>query len=227
MEDKIMTFDEMRVMMAQTMEGFSRIEKQQEENARGFAELRKQQKERADEADRRSKEADARLQKLEEENKKEWKEIRKSIRETGKNIGGISDSNCKMAEQYFFNSLKKTKTLGGIHFDLLDKNLRRTSYDGENTLNGEYDIVMVNDVASCVIEVKYTVETKDVNDLVNRQVNEFKFLFPNLARPKIYLGIGGMSFNEEAEKTAKKLGIAILKLNGNAVEIQDNNLKIY
>ena len=195
--------------MEQWKEELAEIRAIMKESAKGFAELKALQA------------------KNEEERKKEWKKLRKSIRDTNKNIGGISDSNCKMAEQYFFNSLKKTKTLGGVHFDLLDKNLRRTSYNGENTLNGEYDIVMVNEVASCIIEVKYTVETQDVKDLVERQVNEFKFLFPNLARPKTYLGIGGMSFNEEAEKTAKKFGMAILKLNGNAVEIQDNNLKVY
>jgi hypothetical protein len=36
-----------------------------------------------------------------------------------------------------------------------------------------------------------------------------------------------MSFNKQAEDEAKKLGVGMLKLNGDAVEINDKNLKVY
>jgi hypothetical protein len=47
------------------------------------------------------------------------------------------------------------------------------------------------------------------------------------AKYKFYLGICGLSFNKQAEDAANKFGVGMLKLNGDAVEIRDKNLKVY
>ncbi|MCL2845860.1 MAG: hypothetical protein FWE23_10510 [Chitinivibrionia bacterium] len=201
--------------MADTMKGFARIEKQQEANAKGFAELKVLQAE-----------STANLTRIENLQEEQWKKLRKSIKSTNRKIGGIDDSNCQVAEDYFYNSLKKTKTIGNVHFDHIMRNLSNTRYTDNGTLMGEYDIVMTNKVASCIVEVKYKVCSKDVNDLKDK-VSSFKALFSEHAKEKIYLAIGGMSFDRQAEEAARKHGIAILKLKGNAVEVQDSDLKVY
>jgi hypothetical protein len=63
--------------------------------------------------------------------------------------------------------------------------------------------------------------------LVRKQVKKFKKLFPQYSNYKYYLGIGGMSFTSGVEKRAKELGVGILKLKGDVVEIYDENLKVY
>ena len=209
--------------MEQWREELAEIRAIMKENAKGFAELKELQ--RKNEEERKKNEEERK--KNEEESAKKFAKLRKEIRNTSKNIGGISNRNSKMAEQFFYNSLKKTKTLGGVHFDYILRNLSNMLYKDEKTLKGEYDIVMTNEVASCIIEVKYTVELKDVKKLVDEQVNNFKVLFPEHTKPKVYLGIGGMAFDGNAEETAKEYGMAILKPNGNAVEVFDDNLKVY
>jgi hypothetical protein len=115
-----------------------------------------------------------------------------------------------------------------VHFDTVKRHLSNSIPLGDGkTLDGEYDIALINKDSLGIVEVKYTVEKEDVDNLVKKQVENFKLLFPMYARYKFYLGIGGMSFNKQAEDEAKKLGVGILKLNGDAVEINDKNLKVY
>jgi hypothetical protein len=88
---------------------------------------------------------------------------------------------------------------------------------------------MLNDVSVCLLEIKSKVRAEDVTNLVKTQLSAFNFLFPKYAPPKYttYLGIGGMAFEAGAKEKAKELGVGILKLKGEVVEIDDKNLKAY
>jgi hypothetical protein len=156
------------------------------------------------------------------------KENAKGVKELKESIFGVSTSNGMIAEDYFYNSLSVTKTFGGVHYDDIERNIRQTRKLPDKTrVRGEYDIMLSNDNAACVIEAKYRVRKEDVTELAGRQAANFKILFPEYADYKLYLGIGGMCFEEGAEAEAKKLGMGILKLNGDAVEVQDADLKVY
>jgi len=210
MEDKIMTFDEMKAMMAKTMEGFSRIEKQQEENAKGFAELRAQQE---------------KSQKEWEERQKKWEEERDAMRD---NIKGIGDSNGKFSEAYYYNTLRHSMRFGGKLFDGIYEAFRKTRRMPDNRkIEGEYDVVMFNGDTVALIEIKYKVQAKHIEHLSNDQVSAFKQIFPEYANHKFYLGIAGMSFEHDTQKLALEKGIGILRPKGESVEILDENLKVY
>ncbi|MCL1947670.1 MAG: hypothetical protein FWF51_11080 [Chitinivibrionia bacterium] len=158
------------------------------------------------------------------------KGFKKYVRKTAEGYEDCEDcyEDCRYTEDYFFCYFNKTKTLGGVHFDTAGRNFKSfIPLKDDKTLDGEYDIVLINDNSLGLIEVKDTVEKEDVEILVKKQVEKFKQLFPMYAKYKFYLGIGGLSFGEQAEDEAKKLGVAIFKLNGDAVEINDKNLKVY
>ncbi len=72
------------------------------------------------------------------------------LAKVAKLLGGIGNSQGDVAEEFFYNSLKKKKELAGIHYDYIDKNLK--SRDGK--LKDEFDIVMINGKDVAVIEVK-------------------------------------------------------------------------
>jgi hypothetical protein len=170
----------------------------------------------------------AEIREMQKENAKEFEKLGKFIKEVSKNVDGINNSNGKVAEDYFFNSLCATKSLGGVHFDMVKRHLRNSiPLEDGKTLDGEYDIALINKDSLGIVEVKYTVHKKDVENLVKKQVKHFKTLFPMYAKYKFYLGIGGLSFNKQAEDAANKFGVGMLKLNGDAVEIRDKNLKVY
>jgi hypothetical protein len=159
--------------------------------------------------------------------KKIQKKTAEGLQELRESVFGISTSNGMVAEDYFYNSLRDAKVFGGIHYDEVSKNWHRIRKTPGGRVEGQYDIVLYNDVSVCIVEAKYRVRKDDVLELAGKDVANFKILFPDYTDYKFYLGIGGMCFEDGAEAEAKKLGMGILKLNGDAVEVQDADLKVY
>jgi hypothetical protein len=165
------------------------------------------------ETDKRFKETDSK-----------FKETEKLVKELTKNIGGVSNSNGAYAEEFFYNALKHNKTMGGVKFDAINKNVSFS----KKGINGEFDIVMINGNAIGLIETKYKVKKADLDDLIMKKPTSFRLLFPEFKDYKFYLGIGGMSFeNKKIEDQAHQAGIAILKQKGDVLLMDDANLKVY
>ncbi|MDR2579803.1 MAG: hypothetical protein LBC85_02265, partial [Fibromonadaceae bacterium] len=79
-------------------------------------------------------------------------------------IAGISNSNGLAAEDYFYNSLEKTLTLGGLHFDYAQRGNRRTrkTPDGKKIkVKGQYDVLLVNGDSVAIVEIKYKADKED------------------------------------------------------------------
>jgi len=187
------------------------------ENAKGFAEVKQLQAE-----------STANLTRIENLQAEQWEKYLNSIKETNIKFGGIDDATGRIAEDYFYNTLKETKTLGNVHFDIVDRDVKGYApAKNGGTIFGQYDITLINQSSLGIVEVKNSVETKDVNKLVNEQVKNFKLIFEKYANYKFYLAIAGLTFTKTAEETARKYGMAILKLKGNIVEVQDSDLKVY
>ncbi len=164
----------------------------------------------------------------------EWKEAQrimsaetdKQIKALNKQIGGITKSNGKVAEATIYNSLERDMTFAGIEFDFIDKNKKR--HIKRLNLKGEYDVVMYNGDTLAIIEIKYNVEKGDVNELIDKKkVEKFRLLFPEYKGYKILLGIGGGSFESDAEAEANKYGIGIIKVVGDKVEYYTDGIRVY
>jgi hypothetical protein len=171
-----------------------------------------------------------------------WAEIKKSIAELRtsqketdqqiknltENISGISDSNGKFAEEYFFNSLEQKMEFAGVHFDSISNEFRRIrkTPDGER-VEDQFDIVLFNGKAVALIEIKYKTRKKDIDKMFKQKISNFRFLFPEYAKHKIYLGMGGMSFDKNVVDEAKKLGIGLLKQVGKTIEYETKWVRAY
>jgi len=167
-----------------------------------------------------------------QETSKQIQELRDSQKETdrlikanAKQIGGIDSSNGMMAEETIYNALKKNMTFGKIEFDDITRNMKLHSK--LLNLEGEFDVVLKNGDTLAIIETKYKVRLEDLSKIIEHHVPNFKKLFPVFNNYKIVLGIGGMSFEKDVEKTAKENGIGIIKIVGDNVEYYTENIKIY
>jgi len=147
------------------------------------------------------------------------------VARTTANVDGIAKSNGAMAEEMIYNSLKKDKTFAGIMFDEIDRNLKMKLK--KFNLEGEFDVVLQNCNTLAIIETKYKVRVEDVSKLVDKKVNDFRKLFPVFNDYKIVLGIGGMSFEGQAEDVANENGVGIIKIVGDKVEYYTDRIKIY
>jgi hypothetical protein len=147
-----------------------------------------------------------------------------AIKETNKQIGGIANSNGAMAQEAIFNALKQDLTFAGIKFD--DATPQVPVLEGFKTV-ADIDALMINCDTLALIEIKYKVDTKDVKKLVFDTVNKFKENFPKYSNYKIILGIGGMSFEDDAINEATEYGVGVIKVVGDKVEYHTEGIKIY
>ena len=155
------------------------------------------------------------------------KDNKKAIDEMRMNISGISDSNGMYAEEYFYRTLIDSMAFGRHHFDFVDRNRTRMCKDKDGKpIETEYNVLMTNANTVCIVEVKYRAR-KDHVELLLKKVAKFRIQFPAYANHKIFLGIGALSFEDGVENMAKEYGIGIMRQNGDAVEIDDTDLKAY
>ena len=174
---------------------------------------------------KRHQDAMKELQEIRNIQKKSTEESDKEMKKLRQLVGGISESNGAMAEEMIYNSLKKDKTFAGITFDEIDRNLKMKLK--KFNLEGEFDVVLQNCNTLAIIETKYKVRVEDVSKLVDKKVNDFRKLFPVFNDYKIVLGIGGMSFEGQAEDVANENGVGIIKIVGDKVEYYTDKIKVY
>jgi hypothetical protein len=160
-------------------------------------------------------------EKLMAENAKKFADMREEL-------GNIGHNNGLIAEEIVFHSLEKDMVFAGIKFDFIDHGLVRSRKlpDGKK-VKGEYDVLLYNGTAVAIIEVKHRVGIEALKRLVEVQLPRFKQVFPQYEDAKMYLGLGGMSFEKGIAEEARKQGIATLMLSGDAVDINDKDVKAW
>jgi len=186
-----------------------------------FVSLNEKQKEtwaRMDETNREARESIS----------ESMRELKRAQKETWAQIGGMSRSSGEFAENLFFHSLEKSKSFAGVHFDTVSNHFKMLKKMPDGTrLEDQFDIVMINDNAVAIIEVKYRAQSEDPKEMIERKVPNFRTLFSDYADFKIYLGLGSFAFDEFTVKEAKKLGIGLLKVSGDMVEYKTDWVRAY
>ena len=172
-----------------------------------------------------SERLDCELQKSRVEFDQRFEKSDMLIKDLGKQIGGMANSNGDYAEEFFYNALYHgQRNLFGEIFDDVVKSNTVTINKG---YEDEYDILLVNGKAICVVEVKYKADSGDLPHRVLRKAQTFRVNFPQHKDKKVYLALAGMSFHPITEKACKDKGIAIMKQVGDTMVVTDENLKTF
>jgi hypothetical protein len=77
------------------------------------------------------------------------------------------------------------------------------------------------------IEAKHRIHKPFPEEMATKKAAEFRWFFLEYKDYKLYLGIAGFSMDGEVEDEAKRLGIGLLKQDGDAVKAVDILLKVY
>ena len=174
------------------------------------------------------KESIAKMEMAVDKTTKNGDKMYQSICGVREELGGISSSNGMYAEDHFYASLRETKMFGGVHFDEVEQNVGgMLKFKDGTKLRGQFDVVLYNDTAICLIEVKYRLRKEDVLKAIEKDVDNFKKLFPVYEKYNFYLAVGGMAIDDKVIETAEQHGVGVVKLMGGKVEILDKNLKVY
>ncbi len=175
--------------------------------------LQKETSRRFQETDRRFKETD-----------KQFKETKEFIKNLSINIDGISKTQGEITEDYFFNILKENKSIAGLQFDNIERNLYQYA---RHNLKGEYDIIMFNGDSVLIVEIKNKIRTKDINNLKTKQIANFRELFPNYKDFKIYGAVAGFTIKDELVKKANDEGFFVLQKKGDIMVEKHKHIKSY
>jgi AraC-like DNA-binding protein len=200
-----------------------------EEFMASMAELRESQRESSEqmkETDRRMEETDRRMKETDEQMKKtdeQMKETGKKIEKLYATVSGISDNIGYHAEQYFQNVFADKLSFGGIKYEFMYPNMK---YQRKGT-SAEFDIVLLNGKSVAIIEAKNRIHPKFIEEIAEEKVKQFRKYFPVYKDYDLYLGVAGFSFDDSVAKEAEKYGVGIIRQVGDAVEMDDKNLKVY
>ena len=87
-----------------------------------------------------------------------------------------------------------------------------------NGLDCEIDIIAVNNDALVAVEVKSTLNTKDVNNFLEKLQN-FTMFFPQFKNYKVYGAVAYLKVTQSADKFAMKQGLFVIRATGDSGEI--------
>ena len=142
------------------------------------------------------------------------KELRNSHKELGEMVGGISNNQGDVAEEFFFNTLAAKPKVANVTYDSIEKNLNKS----QGSLQDEFDLVMVNGTDVLVIETKYKAHKNDLDRLLNKKFPNFKQLYPQYKDYQHHLGLASFHINDNLKEQALNKNVIVLKRKGKVIE---------
>jgi hypothetical protein len=205
-------------------ESSRRLNKIIEESRRDRKELDRSLKEMYAESRRETKEMKQSLKEMYAESRRERAESRRDIKELNKEVGGISNSNGEIAEEYFFNAFKAHKFFANEKYDFVQRPTRITN----GNLEAEFDIILFNCKSVAIIEVKYNAKPDNISvrRIISR-VETFRSLYPNYKNHNIYLGVAALRFKNGLEERLHRNGIASIRQVGKKMVVYDKEVKVF
>jgi hypothetical protein len=217
-----MTDNELKELVASISVGIRELTESQKKTDRQIQATDRQ----LQETDRQLQETDQQLQELAESREKSQEETDRQLQETarrldsiGKMVGGISNNQGDVAEEFFIRGFRQTMALGGLHFDRLLKNYSI----GHKYLNDEFDIVLVNGDIVVVIEVKYKVHPGDIKKMLEKKLPNFRSLASTYNNHKLYGAIAGFSIPDDVIEEADRAGLFVLGRSGTNMTLLANH----
>jgi hypothetical protein len=166
-------------------------------------------------------ESDKRMQKLEQNDAKFQKKLELSNAQFQEKLdklsefyGGLSNNIGEITEETFASSLEQSMSLGKMTFDIIDRNLKRST----KHLKEEYDIILTNKKLKLIVEVKQKFHPNDVEKLL-RKLDNYKILFPNDKNYVLYGAAAALKVPDETIEKAKTHGLFVLTQQGNALRV--------
>jgi len=212
-------------LLEETWKLITKVSEQDDLLTERFAETDRQIKEMAlqsKETDRKLAEIAAREEKSTADLKKSSEDMHKVLRETSTIVGNMGRNNGSIAEEFFYNGLSGSMSIGDLQFDKIFPNIRCKNHKTED----EFDILMENASSVAIVEVKYKAHENDVKSLYEKKIPNYKILFPK-QNLKILGVIAGLSVPDDVRNLAIQYGFIVLTQSGQDIKIIKNELKEY
>jgi len=163
------------------------------------------------------------IEKSQEKTDKYREDYERRMKKMEETMGAWANNIGSFAEEYFSTSFEDGKqNFFGEKFDEMETNLKGI----KKGYRDEYDILLINGKSVGIIEVKSKAHENDVSKVL-KKAKTFRINFPEYANHQAYLGLATLVFYPELEQLCIDEGIAVIKLVGDTVVINDGHLKVF
>ena len=192
-KEKIPTFDEVWQILKETARHQKEISKQQKESHKAFKEEMKESQMKFDKDMKESRiEFDKKMNKMHGIWSNAWGDFVESL---------VSGSLVKMLQEWIPSVNQIMKNIE-CH---------------RNGLDCEIDIIAVNNDALVAVEVKSTLNIKDVNNFLEK-LQSFTMFFPQYKNYKVYGAVAYLKVTQSADKFAMKQGLFVIRATADSGE---------
>ena len=187
-----------------------RLEQEREKREQKL-ERKREKRERKREIERQKLER--KREKREQKREREWEKIEKIVSSVGKIVGGMGETQGRLAEDFFYEALSKTRHIGHLKFPDIRPNVKVDRDDGR----AEYDLVMNNGRYVAIVEVKLRLRKTDVEKVNKTLMPNAKRLLPEVRGRILVPVVAGMTADADAVALAHKYGYVVLSPDGQKV----------
>ena len=157
------------------------------------------------------------------ETEKDRKDYERRMKKMEETMGSWANNIGCFAEEYFTTSFEDgMQNFFGEKFDEIETNVKGI----KKGYRDEYDILLINGKSVGIVEVKSKAHENDVPKVL-KKAKTFRVNFPEYANHQAYLGLATLVFYPELEQLCIDEGIAVIKLVGDTVVINDGHLKVF
>lgn len=210
-----LTYEQLMMLFAETREQMKisseRVDKQLAENA-------VQMKVLSEQVDKLLAENAAQMKISSEQVDKQLAETAKYIKNIGKQVGELTDTLGRFAEEQVRPRILRMFEKQGIELEEIYQHVQ-VKENGKFLL--EIDLLLVNTVYSVVVEVKNTLRKQDIDEHIQRLAKLQRAPSRLIKGTTMYGAIAGMIVSDEAEQYAIKQGLYVIKPKGDSVVISN------
>ncbi len=190
------------------------LKEQSQETDRRFQEA---EQHRAQEAERRAQEAERRAQEAErrfQENERRSQEADRRLQELDKQIGRLGNRLGDFVQEMVAPSVVQLFADRGLEVHQLARNVQAK----RNGQAMQIDLMVLNDDAVVLVEVKSALSVDDVNEHLQRLAG-FKTVFPRYADARVMGAVAAMVIPDNVASYAYHQGLFVLGQRGETMQI--------
>ncbi len=138
-------------------------------------------------------------------------------------VGSMANTRGEIAEEFFYRSLRENPYLGSLCFHYVYRHLE----GNVEKIHDEYDVVLLNDNALVIVEVKAKAKRNTFQQLIKRKIPNFRLLFPDYKKYKIYGAVASLVSNKKLIEYAKKHGIFLITQKSHHLSLMNEQVTIF
>ena len=169
--------------------------------------------------DEQMKKTDEKLDKLKESQAKTDEQMKKTDEQIKENAvqmkktdekldrlcvryGGLSNTQGKIVEDSFYDSVKDDMTIGEYKFDEITRNTKIPN-------KGEFDISLLNGNTACLVSVKTNPKIEDIDSLLSKEITLFKTI--HRSYDEYVAVIAGSTMDDDVRDYAAARGVFVYR----------------